>query len=177
MKLEKLQVRKSFYLTFQLIYVLICLIGLLIQIVEISLNYFQYQVVSNVEVIIPGREERKALNLCFQTWQFMDETKYQNIISELARNDQTLNEDISTGNRKLIVQKYFTISDRFEATFDVGVLDFFYAEDFTRKNVLKYTISKSIIENYICYYLAPEKSSFVEIPYDYFKRKFDSEYF
>lgn len=62
-----------------LIYKFICFSGLTWQVTQISTNFFEFQTVSSIDVSIPGSEEIKDVNICFEGHELMDYELYSGI--------------------------------------------------------------------------------------------------
>lgn len=58
-----------------------CLAGLSWQTVEISINYFKYLTVSSINIRMPGREEQKSLNICFEGIDMCKLDTFQEILN------------------------------------------------------------------------------------------------
>lgn len=61
----KFTVHPTIYKLSQLIYIIICITGLTIQIVQISGNYFKYDVVSEISVDVTPTKSSNVSNICF----------------------------------------------------------------------------------------------------------------
>ena len=58
-----------------------CLAGLSWQSIEISINYFKYLTVSSIDIRMPGKEEQKSLNLCFEGINMCKLDTFQEILN------------------------------------------------------------------------------------------------
>ena len=64
------------------VYFSLCLSGLIWQIVQISINYFAFSVVSDIKIIMPGIVQKKALNLCFQCGEILNYSMYDELVKK-----------------------------------------------------------------------------------------------
>lgn len=94
------------------VYQLACLSGLIYQVAELSINYFQFPTVSSIEFQMPGRERRKAINICFRNDEFLNYEKYQEILASKTLPDGMNPDDALM--RRYLVQYEFTIRERFK---------------------------------------------------------------
>lgn len=78
-------------------YYTLCLIGLSWQVCEISLNYFQFLTVSSIKITMPGKEKRKALNVCFNSRAIFHATKFKEIFNDYNSTE--------TGRSKILAVK------------------------------------------------------------------------
>lgn len=63
-RIKKLPIRNEVFLFLKVIYIAVCLSGLLYQTAEITANFFRYEVVSTVKIKLPGEESARAITLC-----------------------------------------------------------------------------------------------------------------
>ena len=100
------------------VYQLACLSGLIYQ--ELSINYSQFPTVSSIEFQMPGRERRKATNICFRNDEFLDYEKYQEILASKKFSDGMNPDDVFM--RRYLVQHEFTIRERFEMSISTYIV-------------------------------------------------------
>ena len=101
------------------IYQMLCVTGLVWQVQQISVEYFEFSTVSSITIKMPGDEEAKALNVCFLSSEVLNYTKFIKIFNNY--NDQYnsipgTNMKWDPDNRIIksyIYQNYFTVSERF----------------------------------------------------------------
>ena len=100
------------------LYHLLCLGAFLWQTIELSMNYFQYKTVSNIEMMMPGSEYPKAINVCFDNRQFFDSDKYWNMFYKMNSTGR-FPAEVSTWNDFMtgVISTYFTIAERFNISY------------------------------------------------------------
>lgn len=69
---KKWVISKKSYLILKVIYLIACLSGLGFQVVQISTNYFNYDVVSTIKIKLPGEESARAINMCLDLYNSVD---------------------------------------------------------------------------------------------------------
>lgn len=137
---QKKNVGRSCFFFSQFVYRFICFIGCTVQITQISFNYFKFQVNSNIQLSMPGKEKMKALNICFPNHQVIDYWKYQEIVTtKISKGEIPFN----LTDEEFIIQSYLTIKERLKITFDVDQL-------FKLDSPPQFS-RKFIISEYICY--------------------------
>lgn len=96
--------------TFQLCTIIlytICLLGLAWQITQISINYFAFDVVSDIKIIMPEEiHGTKSLNLFFPIYEVKNETIFEKIWKKYFPNHS-----ISVSNEIEIIRDTFTLED------------------------------------------------------------------
>ena len=167
--MEKMKAHKCCYFISYSFFFVLCFIGLCYQVGQISFNYFRFQVVSNVQVIIPGNETRKALNVCFDFEEFIDKKKYSTIIEEKYKSGIISNSLYKNRDSRMnkIISDHFTIRDRLNIA-PSSPLHF---------KASNYSSIPYVIDRLVCYHASPQEQSTVALPIDRYRNKFDGEYF
>lgn len=87
-----------FYRLLSFLFFTLCLSGLVIQDLQISFNYFKYEIVSDIKLIQPEDIKRvKDVNLCFFSWELFNRTKFEHIFeteypNEKFKDDRSINQ-------------------------------------------------------------------------------------
>lgn len=170
--MTRIEVGRCCFLSSKCLYILICLLGCTLQITEISINFFKFQVVSNLEMLMPGKERMRATTICVPNHQIINDQKYQDIVnakiiegsipSKRGYRFYNKHEDILLSKRfrgekptillsqeldkEIIVQYYLTIKERLEITIDVTEL----LEEFNYIHLMK-VARKFILSECVCY--------------------------
>lgn len=84
--MNKIQVSKLTFTIANAAFYFILFCGLTWQVTQISINYFKFSVVSNIEVILPGIERPKAINICYDAHDVRNESKYLSLRSAIDPN-------------------------------------------------------------------------------------------
>ena len=76
--------KKILYRVCNVSYFTLCFIGLIWQVTQISINFFQFDVISDIRLSLPERTEKKAFNFCFQTFEMLNYETYigMNVIDQ-----------------------------------------------------------------------------------------------
>ena len=78
--MKKISIRGSVFNVLQFLYYSVCLCGLVWQVVEISNNFFQHGVVSDIKIFMPHTiKEDKNLHICFDRRELMNMTVYEQL--------------------------------------------------------------------------------------------------
>lgn len=135
-KMKKIPVTRFLYKCSTTLFYFICLSGLIWQITLISVNYFKYDIVSDIKVIMPRSQSKKSLNVCFWLDQVLDYEMYVELVinhsfvntSDRDNSDQKHGfvSNLTVGERfKLVINRsHFLLSspgNRYE------ILDFIFA--------------------------------------------------
>lgn len=102
--MAKLVIRNGTYSFLNLVYKSLCLAGLLYQVVQISVNYFQFDVVTNIAIIVPKlTHDAMGINLCFLVHQMNNESIWNRLVRERYK----------SGDGYTFVEQSLTLRDRF----------------------------------------------------------------
>lgn len=109
--MTKKVVSKYSYLFWTLIFHSLCLSGLVWQVVQISINFFQFDTIKDINVTVPesSNDIRKVYNLCFRNFEIIDVEMYSNIAGENTKNHTWSDSNIAGYNE-------FTMEERFNST-------------------------------------------------------------
>lgn len=121
---------------------LICLSGLIWQLTQILVNYFIFDVVSDIKM--PRKYDTKSISICLRNYQLINYDVFLHLLANhpvmKSRSDQ-FNHDILEWS--LIVEK-LTMGERFKLA--IG-----HERLFIYSGVGKYQISYFVINFYLCY--------------------------
>ena len=94
----------------------LCSAGLLWQVTQISLNYFKFEVVSDIKIMLPESDKQnKSFNFCFYSGEVCNLTMFDNIASQYSEYFHGIDID-DKSNRVLLIRNNFTIKERFDIT-------------------------------------------------------------
>ena len=80
---SKKVVSKPVFWTLTILFHSLCLSGLIWQLTQVSITYFQYKVVSDIEIIMPEKDKfKKYLNFCFQASETIRYDKYKKYLKK-----------------------------------------------------------------------------------------------
>lgn len=79
--IKKFAIRKEIFLLLKVIYIGLCLAGLLYQTGEIADNYFRYEVVSTIEIKLPGEDRARALTVCVDLYKSIDTKQLRDFLN------------------------------------------------------------------------------------------------
>lgn len=112
------------------------------QITEISINYFKFETSSSINIAMPGREEAKALNVCFRYDEF-----YRNeTVFELFNKIKPGLADQGIFYRKQGIRLFFNISKKLDVTYN-------FSEIFDAHTNRSVNVTKFIYFHYVCYHV------------------------
>lgn len=140
-----------------------CLCGFIWQITEISIVYFNYDTVSSVILIMPGKEEAKAINICFRVDEFYNNETMFRLFHERAYSLFYKPDFNDYGDIKRSVLYDFTISDMFDVTYDFDEIFYIYSKQLRSNNA--YYVVKFIYSHYVCYHIFANLKDNNTIPY------------
>ena len=98
--------KRSYYILLSIFYSLI-LSGLVWQITQISVNFFKFEIVSDIKVIMPEKENLpKYFNLCFVNYEVIDNDRYEKYCKarHVKPNESNFNYEIPVKDRFNITQ-------------------------------------------------------------------------
>ena len=141
---------KLCYLISNISFLFICLSGLIWQVTQISINYFKFEVVSSITVIMPGIEGRKGINLCFQSHQLLYHDRFIELINKKGeKNVEYFYCDPDRDTMKdLFFRNNFTVREQLNITLDAKDL-FLPGSEYHSY----YDSEKYLMGNLICYKL------------------------
>ena len=95
MLFSKKIVSKPVFWTLQILFHSACLSGLIWQLTEVSITYFNYEVVSDIKIIMPEKDEfKKYLNFCFWASSTIRYDKYRKYLEKYGfGNDSRIDQD------------------------------------------------------------------------------------
>lgn len=143
--MAKKEVSKITFTVCTSLYHALCIAGLIWQVVQISTNYFKFEVVSDIKIILPESDKgNKFLNICFQNNEVLNDTVYEKIKSEYEKTFDDLNKMGSDEEsiKSIVIDNNFTIGQHFE----IGISD---EKLFIHKNRINITIF--VTKRMICY--------------------------
>lgn len=113
------------------------------QITEISINYFKFETVSRINIAMPGREEAKALNVCFR----YDEFHRNETVFEIFNKIQLgFSDRDKIFYRKQAIREYFNISEKLDVSYN-------FSEIFDTHSNRSVNVTKFIYFHYVCYHV------------------------
>lgn len=119
MIMHKIFVSKSILSIYSFSYKALCLCGLIWQVSEISINYFKFDVLKDINVIMPEEAfaSERVLNVCFGCHQMLNSDRYIDIAFKRAISDENiynyLNAQESINPKYSIIER-FDIRNRFD---------------------------------------------------------------
>lgn len=93
--------------------------GLLWQVTQISMNYFKFDVVSSIRIILPGIERPKAMNICFDAYSVRNRTRMARFMETFNRTRikrSLSDQDIDRGGEEYAAFEYLSRSEMFYLT-------------------------------------------------------------
>lgn len=108
--MKKVEVSKFTSYTLHALFYSVVLSGLILQITEVSVNFFRYDTVSVIKIVMPEDDDvERYFNLCVKNFQVMDEIAFAAILKE---------RNVVPGTEELRDFFYFnlTTSERFKLT-------------------------------------------------------------
>lgn len=123
--MNKFEVSKRTIKILNLLFHIILMGGLIWQVTQISINYFKYNVVSSIEIILPGREKPKAMNICFDAYMVRNRTKYSSFFDTFDWNRMTRNmttNDKYRGGKEYVAIESLTRNELLDLTLEADEL-------------------------------------------------------
>lgn len=140
--------KKILYRVCNVSYFTLCFIGLIWQVTQISINFFQFDVISDIRLFLPKRTEGKAFNFCFRTFEML---KYETYIG-MNVTDRADEKEF----KKNFVSN-LTIRERFELLLDQNIV--FNHTDGPGSRSVGFNMTPFLIEALSCYHMySTEKS-------------------
>ena len=97
-KMKRLKIHRSAYRASNLIFQILCITGLLFQIITISVYYFRHEIVSDIKLIQPEDvESEKSVNICFMAHEVLNHDIYSDILNDRYHN---MSESVENIRRK-----------------------------------------------------------------------------
>ena len=167
------QFSKRFVTLIGYLYQLLCFVGLIWQLQEISVNYFKFETVSSINIKMPGDEKAKAINVCFIGSEILNIDKYLDscyrfIDKENRKRRQKViftKSELESGKRyNYFFLAWLTISDRFSISLPPD-------EVFSYSNTTRYGNKTFILHQYFCYHIFVEDVPYFHWNYDDFGNK------
>lgn len=119
--MAKRRVSRKVYLCSNIVFYSLCLSGLIWQVTQISVNYFEFDVIRDIEVIMPEQiiKTDEVLNLCFDNYKILHYKTLKRLAdaSKLPF-DYDRDSPVQRQIRDLTLQR--TIKERFEIALDRG---------------------------------------------------------
>ena len=92
-KFSELNVEPLIFKIFDIYFMLSCYAGLILQATQISVNYFRFDLVSDIKLTAPeDTNVPKAANVCFLTNHVIDMKKYKNITKKYSEQEYHYNQ-------------------------------------------------------------------------------------
>ena len=133
--MKKKEVSKLTYISWNVIYHALCVPGLIWQVVQISVNFFEFDIVKDINVIMPDemKYQDRVLYICFNSFETFDHEKYIEKLYEKARNEEISRiriqqiDDRETKNPLILtltIQERFQLSNKriFRETFEAFII-------------------------------------------------------
>lgn len=121
-------------------YYAICGAMFLWQSTEISINFFQFQTVSTINFVPPGKQYLSPITICFYLDQVLNETKFQSIYRDKNLSVFCLGSDIMSC-KFMVIEIFFTTQERFDISLNSSDVVGYYMSYRT----------PYILGRYICY--------------------------
>lgn len=112
--MAKVIVTKCSYYILQSIFYTFILSGLIWQVTQISVNFFKFEIVSDIKIMMPEKENlTKYFNLCFENYKVIDYDRYEKYCKSrhMTPNESNFNDETPVKDRFNLTQHrgpYFT---------------------------------------------------------------------
>lgn len=115
------------------IFYLLCLSGLIWQVTQISMNYFKFDTIKDISVILPEevKDARRVINICFDNEDIFDYDRYVDLLNKTYYGTQSyapLFESRYKKQRRNSLLYSFSVGDRFDITKHFLLRDIRYEE-------------------------------------------------
>lgn len=148
--------KKILYRVCNFSYLTLCFVGLIWQVTQISINFFQFDVISDIRLSLPQRTEGKALNFCFQTFEMLKYEKYIGMNYEKHIGMNVIDQADEKGFKYNFVSN-LTIRERFKLLLDPNIV--FNHTDGPGSRSIGFNMTPFLIEVLSCYHMySTEKS-------------------
>lgn len=151
--------RNKFRTTVGILFHAICLAAFTWQAVVITINFFEFQTVSSIKCIMPGKEMRKPINLCFPQRQFLNYSEYVRLFythPSVKYGDIEYKIDFKYANvdkwseKQIVVMQMFSIPERFSIIIPAEeIITQFFMVNATQIKIYQ----TYILSDYVCYQL------------------------
>ena len=103
--MKKKQVNKITYVTSTYIFRSLCLSGLIWQITQISINFFQFDIIKDINVVMPedSIEVEKVLYICSENSELLSYGRYIDMLESKGKNEWDVR-NIEQEKRRNIIQ-------------------------------------------------------------------------
>lgn len=138
--MNKKKVNKFTYHFFNFLFLSLCLSGLIWQITQISINFFRYEVIKNINIIMPEEIPfwEEVMNICFKNTEILDHEK----CISLAQSKKGDAEDYITicDDQNPYIAK-FNFEERFNMTLNISnsgfkpIMDFIQGDKYCYQNI------------------------------------------
>ena len=99
----------------------LCLSGLIWQITQISINYFAFDVVSDIKIILPEEKSNTTiLNVCFRYPELYNISVFNDLISKYAIKESDINKAWKILIEKIKIREIFQVATNHDEMFYVG---------------------------------------------------------
>lgn len=117
--MTKREVSKLTYISWNVIYHALCASGLIWQVVQISVNFFQFDVIKDINVIMPDeiKDQDRVLYICFKSFETLSRERYVERFFEKAKNREIPRKLIpgrDSMDSKQFLTLMLTIQERFQ---------------------------------------------------------------
>lgn len=108
-------------------YKVLCVIGLIVQIGEVSKNYFEYQVIKDIDIIMPEdmKHKERVIVLCLHNEEVLDIEKYTLLVNTDPIGQLIFlksGQDIYHSSNKNYFLSYLTVKQRLDLRLNVSIL-------------------------------------------------------
>lgn len=117
--MELFEVSKRTLNVLNIIFMSILVSGLLWQVTKISINYFRFDVVSSIRILLPGIEEPKAMNVCFDAYSVRNRTRmtlFMETFNKTRIRRPISKQDIDRGGFEYVAFEYLSRRELFDLT-------------------------------------------------------------
>lgn len=128
-----------------------CLSGLTWQVAQISINYFQFETVSDIKVTLPEEyvSNNNALNLCFKYFEVMNVDVFSDLLTKYDIHNESFDESRRELNKKILIGEIFKLTLNFDVLFR------------TTDKSLK--VTKYLYQNFVCFRLHDMKQYITKV--------------
>ena len=147
LKMAKMLVSKLNYYLLSAIFHSLCLGGLVWQVTQISLNFFQFDTMKDIKVSMPEATNHSGrhLNFCFDNHQFFDYELYSQMLDNgTIAPGNIWKFDRANENSKRLLFEFMTISQRFKLRHNLRKIEsfWFHPEEYILGNSYCYQLSE-----------------------------------
>lgn len=125
--MKKKQVNKITFVTSTYIFRSLCLSGLVWQITQISINFFQFDIIKDINVVMPedSVEVKKVLYICFENSELLSYGRYIDMLESKGKTSgmfKRLSEQKDFISGKLLILQKLTIAERFSISNNITTI-------------------------------------------------------